>query len=64
MWVVREATRKALEERPIEFSSRELMLKYAESFVMKKFGYDISEILNRSILLKEMKSQTKLANFA
>jgi len=64
VWVVREATRKALEERPIEFSSRELMLKYAESFVMKKFGYDISEILNRSILLKEMKSQTKLANFA
>lgn len=63
VWVVREAARKSMGSKQISFSSRELMLKYAEAVVRKKFGYDLSHVLQRSILLKSMKEQTKLANF-
>jgi len=63
VWVVREGTRKALENKPIEFSSRELMLKYAQNLIKKKFGYDIKHILNKSIILNNLKTQMKLNAF-
>ncbi|MBW3015880.1 hypothetical protein KY330_05650 [Candidatus Woesearchaeota archaeon] len=62
VWVCREATRKALNTR-LEFSSKDLMLKYAWALIKKKFGYDINDILNKSIILKEIKSQSKLKDF-
>ncbi|MDD5087089.1 MAG: hypothetical protein PHV16_05040, partial [Candidatus Nanoarchaeia archaeon] len=63
VWVVREAARKAMNNRPIEFSSKELMLKYTEALIKKKFGYDANKILKNSILLKELKNQKKLNSF-
>ena len=63
VWVVREGTRKALENKPIEFSSRELMLKYAQSLIKKKFGYDVSLILRKSIILNKLRNQMKLTKF-
>jgi DNA repair protein NreA len=63
VWVVREAARKAMKSRPIEFSSKELMLKYVEALVKKKFGCDANKILKNSILLKQLKNQKKLSNF-
>mgnify|MGYP006289449785 FL=1 len=63
VWVTREATRKTLKERPIEFASRELMLDYARKLVKKKFGYGLDNLLNKSILIKDMKSQLKLRAF-
>ncbi len=63
VFVCREATRKALKERSIGFASEELMLKYAKEFVRKKFGADVSQILRRSILLKERKQQMRLGEF-
>ena len=63
VWVVREATRNAMKSRPIEFASRELMLKYAEAFVKKKFGMDVNRIIKDSILIREQKRQTKLRSF-
>jgi len=63
VWVVREGTRKALENKPIEFSSRELILKYAQSLIKKKFGYDISLILRKSIILNKLRTQSKLTSF-
>lgn len=63
VWVVREAARKALAEKPLEFASKELLLKYAASLVKKKFGYDIDNILKQSIILKNIKEQRKLFDF-
>jgi DNA repair protein NreA len=63
VWVVREASRKAMNEKPIGFGSKELMLEYAKKLVFKKFGYDIAKMLSESVLLKELKSQSRLNAF-
>jgi len=63
VWVVREATRKAMQNKPIEFSSKELMLNYAKILIKKKFGYELDNILKQSIVLKNLREQSKLSNF-
>lgn len=63
VWCVREATRKALKNKPIEFASKELMLNYAKILIKRKFNFDLDKILKNSILLKNMRQQTKLARF-
>jgi DNA repair protein NreA len=63
VWVVREAVRKALANKPIEFSSKELMLTYVQSLAKKKFGYDVSGMLQKSIILNSIKTQKKLNSF-
>ncbi|MDP2908469.1 MAG: hypothetical protein Q8N77_01555 [Nanoarchaeota archaeon] len=63
VWVVREATRKALSSKPIEFSSKELMLSYAKNLVKEKFNINTDQILKHSILLKSIKQQSKLTQF-
>ena len=63
VWVVREAVRNAMRSKPIEFSSKELMIKYAQSFAKKKFGYDLKTVIANSKLLHEHKTQKKLWEF-
>ncbi len=63
VWVVRQTVRTTLENKPLEFGSKELMLKYVKILVQKKFGYDVDNLLTNSRLLKEMKSQAKLNSF-
>ncbi len=63
VFVVREAVRKAMQSRPIEFSSKELMLKYAELLAKKKFSFDPRHLLENSKLLKELNKQKKLTLF-
>lgn len=63
VWVVREATRKALQNKSMFFSDKELMLTYARNLVRKKFNYNLDNLLSRSILLKQMKEQRKLFSF-
>jgi DNA repair protein NreA len=63
VWVVREATRKALFAKPLEFSCKELMIKYAKAFVNKKFGFDLGKVLNDSKIINTIKNQSKLNQF-
>jgi len=63
VWVCREATRKSLAEKPLNFASQELLFKYAEELIKRKFGFDINLLLKESKLLKEQKQQTKLIEF-
>jgi hypothetical protein len=63
VWVTREAARKALQSRPIEFSSQELMLAYARKLIKKKFNYDADVLLAKSILLRNIIHQVKLSKF-
>jgi hypothetical protein len=64
VWVVREATRKALNSKPIYFADKDLMLNYARLMIKKKFGVNLDVILKQSYVLKEMKQQMKLSMFA
>src|SRR3989344_3134993 len=63
VWVCREATRKSIESAAITFSDQELMIKYAQALVKKKFGFDVDLLLKESKLLKNMKEQRKLSEF-
>ncbi|MBW3014750.1 hypothetical protein KY335_05950, partial [Candidatus Woesearchaeota archaeon] len=64
VWVVREATRRALESKPIHFASKELMLHYARLKIKKEFNFNLDLLLKESKLLKEIKEQKKLFDFA
>jgi len=63
VWVCREATRKALAEKPAIFGSEGLMLQYARELIKRKFGFEIDFLLRQSKLLKEKKTQKKLSEF-
>lgn len=63
VWVVREATRNCLQNKPLEFGSKELMMTYAKHFLQKKFGFNVHELIARSKLLTEQKQQKKLFEF-
>jgi hypothetical protein len=63
VWVTRQAARKALNNKPIWFASKELMLTYARHFIKKKFGYEIENLTKHSILLKEIGKQKRLVEF-
>ncbi|MFC2016779.1 hypothetical protein ACFLUF_03590, partial [Chloroflexota bacterium] len=63
VWVTREAARKSVQSKLLEFSSKELMLEYARKLVKKKFGCDVDIQLKQSRLLKNIKQQSKLVKF-
>lgn len=64
VWVTREATRKALQNKPLSFSSKELMIKYTQTLIKNKFGIDINFVLENSKLLNIIKTQRKLFEYA
>jgi len=63
VWITREATRKAMNNNPIEFSSKELMMEYARKLIKKKFNYNVDYLLKESILFKNIRQQKKLMQF-
>lgn len=63
VFVVREACRKAVMEKPIKFGSKELLLNYAKHFTKQKFGVELEQVLRQSKLLKNIKTQNKLTQF-
>jgi hypothetical protein len=63
VWVVREATRNSMSSKPIEFGSKELMLKYAKNFVKKKFNLNLDILLKESKLLDNLNKQKRLADY-
>ena len=63
VWVTREAARKSMQSKRIEFSSKELMMDYAKKLIKKKFNFDLGPILKNSTILKNIKQQSKLIKF-
>lgn len=61
--IVREATRKAMNSKPITFPSKEAMINYTKTLVKDKFNMDVDKILKYSILLKNVRTQKKLFSF-
>ena len=52
-----------MNQKTIEFSSKELMLEYARKLIKRKFNYNADYLLNANISLKNIKQQKKLTNF-
>jgi hypothetical protein len=63
VFVVREATRKSLSSKPLNFGSMDLMLKYAKALIKKRFDFDISALIQKSKVIKLMKTQSRLTDF-
>jgi hypothetical protein len=63
VWVTREAARKTLNNKPIKFSDKKLMLTYAKNLIKKKFGVELDFILNDSMLLNELGKQKRVTEF-
>ena len=63
VWVVREAVRNALSNKPIEFSNKKLMIEYARALLKKKFNINFNLILSKSKIWRELKEQKKLKEF-
>lgn len=62
VWVTLEATRKALANKPLIFSSKELLLHYAGIFIRKRFGIE-APFLKQSKILGMIQKQQKLFSF-
>jgi hypothetical protein len=63
VWVVREAVRKTIKNKPIYFDTFKQMLDYATNMIKIKFNIDSENILKNSVLLKDITFQRKLAEF-
>lgn len=64
VWVCREATRKSLSQPKINFNTEKELLNYAETLIKAKFNFEISELLNQSLLVRNKKQQKRLAEFS
>jgi hypothetical protein len=63
VWVVREAVRKALATQPTAFPDRDSMLRYAQSFLLQRFRYDIVPLLKVSRIVKSLWGQKRLSSY-
>lgn len=63
VWVVREATRKAMHGKPLEFGDKDLLLTYVKHFAKKRFGANVEPILKQSKLLDQILVQKRLGEF-
>jgi hypothetical protein len=64
VWVVREAVKKAMSTKPLEFNSKEEMIKYTLTFAKKQFNYDLSPMIKNSELLQQIKIQRKISEYS
>jgi DNA repair protein NreA len=63
VWVVRQASRKAMQSKPLNFDSKELMVNYAKALIKKRLSFDATPLIKRSIVLNTINSQAKLGSF-
>ena len=63
VFVVRESVRKTLRNNPLEFGSKELMIKYAEALIKKKFNINVYDLLRHSKVFGYITHQRKLTKF-
>jgi len=63
VFVVRQAARKTLSVNSINFDNKKVMLEYGRALILKKFKYDINNLLKRSKMLEIVNKQTRLNQF-
>ena len=60
VWVVRESVRKALNRGRMKFESEEELIEGLKKISKVKYHFEPENILNKSILLKQLRTQTSL----
>lgn len=63
VWVVRESVRKAMNNRKLEFDNLPEFLESAKKIGKAKFDFDCEPILEKSKLLTQIKTQTRLQDY-
>lgn len=63
VWVVREAVRKTLSNRPLHFADRNLLLTYVKKYCQQHFNYDTERMFKKSKLVPNLNNQKKLHHF-
>ncbi|HOW36773.1 MAG TPA: hypothetical protein PLK34_00800 [Candidatus Pacearchaeota archaeon] len=63
VWVVRESVRKAMNNRKLEFDNLPEFIESAKKIGKAKFDFDCSPILEKSKLLTQIKTQTRLQDY-
>ena len=63
VWVVRESVRKALANKMLDFTKMEELLESSTKIGMIKFGYDNSDIIKRSKLVEQVRTQRSLGDW-
>ncbi|GBE20522.1 MAG TPA: hypothetical protein ENG87_00645 [Candidatus Pacearchaeota archaeon] len=63
VWVVRESVRKALNKSGLKFDDFNELIKGSKKVGMIKFGFDNSDILKKSKLLEQIRTQTNLGKW-
>jgi hypothetical protein len=64
VWVVREAVKKAMNSKPLEFDTKEEMISYTLNLAKKQFDYDLSPMIKNSELLKQIRIQKKISEYS
>ncbi len=62
VWVVRESVRKAIAKK-MEFTDEKELMESSKKVGKIKYGFDISGILSKSLILKEKREQKSLRDF-
>jgi len=62
VWVVRESVRKALKNK-MKFETKEELINSVKRIGKIKFDFDVQEILNKSLLLKQIATQRNLGKW-
>ena len=62
VWIVRESVKKALQTK-MKFDSREELLDAAKKISKIKYDFDASGILNKSLLLRQIKEERRLGEW-
>lgn len=63
VWVVREAVKKSMNNKPIIFNTKEEMIDFTLKYAKKNFNYDLSYRIKESELLKQIKTQKKISEY-
>ncbi|MGV8171571.1 MAG: Nre family DNA repair protein [Candidatus Woesearchaeota archaeon] len=63
VWVVREAVKKAMNSKPIEFDTKEEMIEYTITLAKKQFNYDLNPTIKSSVLLRSIQTQRKISEY-
>ena len=63
VWVVRESVRKALSNKKLDFTKMEEIVESSKKIGMIKFGFDNSDLLKRSRLLEQIRTQRSLGDW-
>lgn len=63
VWVTGRAVKTTLQTQEYAFENRKDALAFARTLILRKFGYNIDNLLTKSKLLKETKEQQTLTHF-